>query len=99
MTENQRLRALLKGVIRLIDDRACMECSRNLLEMYARIDAVLAKQSDVDQDSFMLGADKMRAEAFWMLSSRYGRFGISETLECAMEVRALPLPLLPKEGE
>ncbi len=73
----------------------CKGCER-LRGLVSRIDAALAEQGDVDQDSFMLGANKMRTEIFWMLSSRYGRFGISETLQCAMEVRALELP---KDGE
>jgi hypothetical protein len=109
MTENQKLRALLKEAREsFASGESCAEAratgcdgsaeryAHEARHLHARIDAALAEQGDVDQDSFMLGANKMRTEIFWMLSSRYGRFGISETLQCAMEVRAMQLP---KDGE
>ena len=94
MTENERLRELLNKTVKTILDEG--QVGFLMSDLPNEIDAVLAEPTTTDQDSFTLGANKMRTEIFWMLSSRYGRFGISETLQCAMEVRAMQLP---KDGE
>jgi hypothetical protein len=51
-----------------------------------------------DREAFLLGAEQMQAEAVNMLLELHRQWGVTAAKECAFEVKALPLPVPPRDS-
>jgi hypothetical protein len=86
----------------------CRRCSRTVriglpvgiddLDAMTRAFEQRHESCTVDREAFLRGAEQMQAEAVKMLLELHQQFGIIAAKECAFEVKALPLPVPPRDS-